>query len=228
MEIEIEDWLYQELEHRKKVLGYNSINELLVDYIIRRAPPIALERQAVKGIHELIKSMKLDEELPIDVAIDEVAFRAATKYGYLITSVSKLEGTILELLVVKFLEEEGLDFVYKAPQVGYGYSKGILNASNQFGLPDISFGLNGKLIGVIEVKKQEVFRMTYYDKLKLSYYIKKGLQAHLITTAPLPQRSKFYTELVDAGIAIHHVHIIKNLREAVKLVREKAITSTKC
>ena len=53
MRIEVEDWIYEELEERRRILGYNSISELLVDYIIRRAPPIALERQTVKGIHEI-------------------------------------------------------------------------------------------------------------------------------------------------------------------------------
>ena len=157
MRIEVEDWIYEELEERRRVLGYNSISELLVDYIIRRAPPIALERQAIKGIHEIVRKIDFDENLPIDYAISEIAFQAASKYGFLITSIPKLEGTILELLVVKFIEKTKLDLVYRAPQVGYGYVKGRIRDSKLIGLPDISYGIEGRLIGIIEVKKQERF-----------------------------------------------------------------------
>ena len=167
--IEVEDWIYEELEHKRRVLGYSTLNEVIVDYIIRRAPPIALERQAVEGMRKIIYSLSFSEDIPIGAVIDEILFRVAERYGYLVTSIPKIEGTALELLMLRFLDEARLEYIYRAPQVGYGISKGSLTTVDLLGMPDITYGSNGKIMGIIEVKKQDRFHISEHDKLKLLY-----------------------------------------------------------
>lgn len=187
--IEVEDWVYEELEHRRKVLGYSTLNEVIIDYIIRRAPPIALERQVVERMRDVINTLTLPDEALVSSLIDEVLFRVAEKYGFLVTSIQKIEGTALELLLLKFIDDVGLEYVYRTPQVGYSISKGSLSTTELLGVPDIVYGLNGKIKGIVEVKKQERFYISEHDRLKLLYFIKKGLTANIITTAPKPKIS---------------------------------------
>lgn len=213
--IEVEDWVYEELEHRRRVLGYSSINEVIVDYVIRRAPPIALERKVVEEARVVINGLPLNGDEPIDAVINEVLFRVAEKYGYLITSVEKLEGTAFELLVLRFLDEEGLEYVYRAPQVGYGVAKGSLSVEKLLGMPDIVYGLNSIVRGVIEVKKHERFYITEHDRVKLIYFIRKGLKTNIITTAPKPKMSKTYDEIVRKGVRVFHVATVSDLKAAV-------------
>ena len=219
--IEVEDWVYEELEHRRRVLGYSTLNEVIIDYVIRRAPPIALERQAVEGMRNIINTLTLPEEAPVSSVIDEILFKVAEKYGFLITSIPKIEGTALELLLLRFLDEVGLEYVYKAPQVGYGISKDPLSTIELLGVPDIVYGLNGKVKGVIEVKKQERFHISEHDRLKLLYFVKKGLATNIVTTAPKPKASGIYTSLVNEGVRIFHVVKIRDLRDVAKQLRSE-------
>jgi hypothetical protein len=213
--VEVEDWVYEELEHRRRVLGYTSLNELLIDYIIRKAPPIALERRVVEGARAIIDNLSFDDEEPVDSVIDEVLFKVADKYGYLVTSIQKLEGTVFEILILRFLDKEGLEYIYRAPQVGYGTVKGSLNAEKLLGMPDIVYGLDGVVKGVIEAKKHEKFHLTEHDRIKLLYFIKKGLKANIITTAPKPRKSEIYNEIVQRGVRVFHVITVSDLKAAV-------------
>jgi hypothetical protein len=43
-------------------------------------------------------------------------------------------------------------------------------------MPDIVYGLNGIVKGVIEAKKYEKFYLTEYDRVKLLYFIRKRLK----------------------------------------------------
>ena len=210
--IEVEDWVYEELEKRRRVMGYSSINEVIIDYVIRKAPPVSQERIVVAEAIKIVKGMNLSDELPIGAVIDEVLFRVAEMYGHLVTSIPKLEGTIFELLLLRFIDEAGLEYVYRAPQVGYGASKGSLDTTDLLGLPDIVYGVNGSVKGVIEAKKQDRFHVSEYDKLKLLYVAKKGLKANIITTAPKPKRSDIYNEIVNTGIHVFHISTISDLR----------------
>jgi hypothetical protein len=88
--VELEDWVYEELEHRRKVLGYSSINEVIIDYIIRRAPPVALERKVVEGARVIINNLSFSGDEPIGSVIDDILFRITDKYVYLVTSIQKL------------------------------------------------------------------------------------------------------------------------------------------
>jgi len=219
--IEIEDWVYEELEHRRRVLGYSSINEVIIDYVIRRAPPIALEREVVKEARTIINGLPLGSDEPIGSVIDEVLFRVAEKYGYLVTSVQKLEGTVFELLVLRFLDEAGFEYVYRAPQVGYGIVKGSLSTEKLLGMPDIVYGINGVVGGVIEVKMLERFHLSEYDRVKLLYFVKKGLKANIITTAPKPKMSEIYSEIVRQGVRVFHVAAVSDLKAAIAQLRKE-------
>jgi len=213
--IEVEDWVYEELEHRRRVLGYSSINEVIIDYVIRRASPIALERKVVEEARTIINGLPLGGDEPIGSVIDEVLFRVAEKYGYLVTSVQKLEGTVFELLVLRFLDEAGFEYVYRAPQVGYGIVKGSLRTEKLLGMPDIVYGINGVVRGVIEVKKHERFHLSEHDRVKLLYFVKKCLKTNIITTAPKPKMSETYSEIIKQGVREFHVATVSELKTAI-------------
>lgn len=221
--VEVEDWVYEELEHRRRVLGYSSINEVIIDYIIRRAPPIALERKVVEEARTTINGLPLGGDEPIGSVINEVLFRVAEKYGYLVTSVQKLEGTVFELLVLRFLDKVGFEYVYRAPQVGYGIVKGSLSTEKLLGMPDIVYGINGVVKGVIEVRKHERFHLTEHDRVKLLYFIKKGLKTNIITTAPKPKMSRTYDEIVKEGVRVSHVMTISDLKTAIAQLRKEVV-----
>uniref|UniRef100_A0A7J3Z7K6 Uncharacterized protein n=1 Tax=Ignisphaera aggregans TaxID=334771 RepID=A0A7J3Z7K6_9CREN len=60
-----------------EVLGYSTLNEAIIDYVIRRIPSIALEHRAVEGIGDIISTLAFPDEAPLDVVIDEVLFKIA-------------------------------------------------------------------------------------------------------------------------------------------------------
>ena len=76
-------------------------------------------------------------------------------------------------------------------------------------------------MGIIEVKKQDRFHISEHDKLKLLYFLRKGISASIVTTAPTPKRSETYGELINKGVRIFHVAYIHDLKETVKQLKSE-------
>jgi len=200
-EIEVEDWVYEGLIERCKVLGYNSLNDLIVDEILRRAVPLVYRKKVAEYIWGYLLKLEFKPESLIDEVIDEVIIGAIDRYGHLVAGIDAITGAAFELLILSMIERfTDLEYIYKGVQVGFGLKRGEIEASAIFGMPDIVFGSGGKIKGVIEAKKQANFRIDDVDRYKLKYYVKNGLRAIFVTTANEPKRSQVYQDLKNSGV----------------------------
>ncbi len=220
--IEVEDWVYDGLMERCRVLGYESVNDLLIDEVLRRAVPLTYRKKVAEFMWSNLLGLDIDEDELIDSVIERIVFNAIDKYGHLVSNVDLLSGTVFELLVLKpIYENTDLDFVYKGVQVGFGLTRGEIDLKDVFGMPDIVVGKNGRIHTLIEVKKQSKFSIDEPDRFKLLYFAKKGFNMILVTTAGRPKKSQIYEDLVNGGIRIEFVSYygnILNVVEALKVI----------
>jgi hypothetical protein len=219
--IEVEDWVYDGLMERCRVLGYESINDLLIDEVLRRAVPLVYRKKVAEFMWNKLLGLKVGEDELIDAVIEKVIFEAIDKYGHLVSSVDLLSGTAFELLVLKAIHENtDLDYVYKGVQVGLGLKRGSIDLKDVFGMPDIVVGRNGKISTIIEAKKQTTFRVDETDKFKLAYFASKGHNVILVSTASPPKKSQVFEELVHKGVIIAFV---RSYGDLLKLSREISV-----
>ena len=200
-QIEVEDWVYDGLIEKCRVLGYESINDLIVDEILRRAAPLVYRKDVGKFIWTKLKESNYDYDSLVDSIIDEVVISAIDRFGHLVTSIELISGTVFELLILSVIEKiTSFEYVYKGVQMGLGLKRGSIDTSKIFGMPDIVFGENGEVLGVIEAKKQNQFKVDENDKYKLKYFAKKGLKVLFMTTASEPKKSAVHQELLESGV----------------------------
>jgi len=200
-QIEVEDWVYDGLIEKCRVLGYESINDLIVDEILRRAVPLVYRKDVGKFIWTKLKESNYDYDSLVDSIIDEVVISAIDRFGHLVTSIELISGTVFELLILSVIEKiTSFEYVYKGVQMGLGLKRGSIDTSKIFGMPDIVFGENGEVLGVIEAKKQNQFKVDENDKYKLKYFAKKGLKVLFMTTASEPKKSAVHQELLESGV----------------------------
>lgn len=201
--IEVEDWVYDGLMERCRVLGYESINDLLIDEVLRRAVPLVYRKRVAEFMWNNLLSLDIDEDELIDSVIERVVFDAIDKYGHLVSNVDLLSGTVFELLVLKpVYENTDLDFVYKGVQVGFGLKRGELDLKDVFGMPDVVVGKNGRISAILEVKRQSKFSVDEPDRFKLLYFVDRGFNVILVTTAGRPKRSQIYEDLTSRGVQV--------------------------
>jgi hypothetical protein len=219
--IEVEDWVYDGLMERCRVLGYESINDLLVDEVLRRAVPLVYRKKVAEFMWNRLLDLEVGEDELIDAVIEKIVFEAIDKYGHLVSSVDLLSGTAFELLVLEIIHEDtNLDYVYKGVQVGFGLKRGGIDLKDVFGMPDIVVGRNGKVSAIIEAKKQTTFRVDETDKFKLTYFASKGHRVILVSTASPPKKSQIFEELVCKGVI---VAFVRSYGDLLKLTREISV-----
>lgn len=219
--IEVEDWVYDGLMERCRVLGYESINDLLIDEVLRRAVPLVYRKRVAEFMWNKLLSLNIGEEELIDSVIERVVFEAVDRYGHLVSSTDLLSGTVFELLVLKpVYENTDLDFVYKGVQVGFGLKRGELDLKEVFGMPDIVVGKNGRIIAILEAKRQSRFSVDEPDRFKLLYFADRGFNVIMVTTAGQPKRSQIYEDLTSRGVQVEFASRYGDLLDVAESMSE--------